>query len=64
MPALNEGDPEGGNLQAPPADGPQTLADLQTPLRMSRTGWLIAIMLLVAVLSFFIVIVCLGVDNS
>lgn len=40
------------------------MADLQTPLRMSRIGWLIAIMLFVAVLSFFIVIVCLGVDNS
>ncbi|HEY6538428.1 MAG TPA: hypothetical protein VI138_05235 [Candidatus Dormibacteraeota bacterium] len=47
-----------------PSDGPQTLADLQTPLRMSRTAWLIALMLFVAVLSFFIVIVCLGVDNS
>jgi hypothetical protein len=64
VPAPIEGDQEGGNPQAPPADGPQTLADLQTPLRMSRIGWLIAIMLFVAVLSFFIVIVLLGVDNS
>jgi hypothetical protein len=31
---------------------------------MSRTAWLIAAMLFVAVLSFFIVVVCLGVDNS
>ena len=45
-------------------DSPQTLGDLQTHLRMSRTAWLIAAMLLVAILSFFIVVVCLGVDNS
>ncbi|MGC2190728.1 MAG: hypothetical protein WA751_00120 [Candidatus Dormiibacterota bacterium] len=45
-------------------DSPQTLGDLQTHLRMSRTAWLIAVMLFVAVLSFFIVVVCLGVDNS
>lgn len=51
-------------MAGPPAEGPQTLADLQTPLKMTRIGWLIAIMLFIAVLSFFIVVVCLGVDNS
>jgi hypothetical protein len=51
----------------PPDSGgvaPQTLGDLRTPLRMSRTAWLIALMIFVAMLSFFIVVVCLGVDNS
>lgn len=57
-------EPSGVYSAAPAADGPQTLADLQTHPRMSRTAWLIAIMLFVAVLSFFIVVVCLGVDNS
>lgn len=49
---------------SPGGDGPQTLGDLQTHLRMSRTGWLIAFMFLGAALSFFIVVVCLGVVNS
>jgi len=57
-------EPSGVYLAGPPADGPQTLGDLQTHPRMSRTAWLIAIMLFVAVLSFFIVVVLLGVDNS
>jgi hypothetical protein len=33
-------------------------------MRMTRTGWLIAAMLIFAALSFFVVVVCLGVDNS
>jgi hypothetical protein len=45
-------------------DGPKTLGDVQTHLRMSRVGWLIALMIFVAVLAFFIVVVALGVDNS
>lgn len=57
-------DPSSVYPPQPAGDGPQTLGDLQTHLRMSRTAWLIAIMLFVAVLSFFIVVVCLGVDNS
>ncbi|MGC1184130.1 MAG: hypothetical protein WBA31_03130 [Candidatus Dormiibacterota bacterium] len=64
MTPASDGGREGLDREAPPPDGPQTLADLQTPLRMSRTAWLIAIMLFVAMLSFFIVVVCLGVDNS
>jgi hypothetical protein len=31
---------------------------------MGWVGWVIGICLFVAVLSFFIVVVCLGVDNS
>ena len=59
-------DNEGGGVYpvAHAGDSPKTLADLQTPMRMTRTGWLIAAMLIFAVLSFFIVVVCLGVDNS
>lgn len=54
-----------GAYPAPSSDeAPTTLGDLKTPLRMSRVGWLIAAMLFIAVLSFFIVVVCLGVDNS
>jgi hypothetical protein len=62
VPTDNE---EGGVYpEAHGGDGPRTLADLQTPMRMTRTGWLIAAMLIFAALSFFIVVVCLGVDNS
>ncbi|HVB13780.1 MAG TPA: hypothetical protein VNH38_03360 [Candidatus Dormibacteraeota bacterium] len=57
-------DEVGGYLEASGGDSPATLGDLQTPLRMSRTAWLIAAMIFVAALSFFIVVVCLGVDNS
>ncbi|MGH7642290.1 MAG: hypothetical protein ACRENX_04635 [Candidatus Dormibacteria bacterium] len=64
MPTPSEVEEGGGYPAGPGGDPPRTLGDLQTPLRMSRTGWLIAAMLLVAVLSFFIVVVCLGVDNS
>lgn len=57
--------PEGGVYPANSSgEGPKVLADLQTPRRMSRTAWLIAIMLFVAVLSFVVVVVLLGVDNS
>lgn len=31
---------------------------------MGRTGWLIVAMLVVAAVSFFIIVVCLGVDTS
>ena len=59
-------DNEGGGVypEAHAGDSPKTLADLQTPMRMTRTGWLIAAMLIFAALSFFILVVCLGVDNS
>ncbi|HUY10446.1 MAG TPA: hypothetical protein VMW80_13565 [Candidatus Dormibacteraeota bacterium] len=46
---------------APAGDYQPTLADLKTPLRMSRTAWLIAGMFLVAALSFFVLVVLLGV---
>jgi hypothetical protein len=56
---------EGGVYpEAQPGDPPKTLADLQTPVRMSRIGWLIAAMVLVAAASFFILVVLLGVDTS
>jgi len=64
MAAPTDPDESAGYPAAPTGDTPRTLGDLQTPLRMSRTAWLIAAMLFVAVLSFFIVVVCLGVDNS
>lgn len=64
MAAPTSGDDGGVRLDPPVAERPRTLADLQTPLHMSRTGWLIAAMLLVAALSFFILVVLLGVDTS
>jgi hypothetical protein len=57
-------DEDGSAAEPQPGDGPRYLGDLQTPFRMGRTGWLIVIMLLVAAISFFIVVVCLGVDTS
>jgi hypothetical protein len=57
-------DEDGSAAESQPGDAPQYLADLQTPFRMGRVGWLIVIMLLVAAISFFIIVVCLGVDTS
>jgi hypothetical protein len=45
-------------------DSPQFLGDLQTPFRLGRIGWLIAVMVVVAAISFFIIVVLLGVDTS
>ena len=63
MPGLTP-DEDGGATEPQPGDTPRYLGDLQTPFRMGRVGWLIAIMLVVAAISFFIIVVCLGVDNS
>ncbi|MGH7641228.1 MAG: hypothetical protein ACREOL_10045 [Candidatus Dormibacteria bacterium] len=58
-------DEEGTRLNAAAStEAPQTLADFQPGLRMTKTAWLIALMFLVAALAFFIVVVCLGVDQS
>ncbi len=62
VPDSDEG--SGGGQEPQTAEGPRTLADLQTPVRMSRIGWLIAAMVLVAAASFFILVVLLGVDTS
>ncbi|MGH7667289.1 MAG: hypothetical protein ACREOA_01055 [Candidatus Dormibacteria bacterium] len=43
---------------------PATLGDLQTQWHMTGLAWFIAAMLFVAVASFFVVVVLLGVDNS
>jgi len=59
-----DNDERGGYPATAAGEAPRTLGDLQTPMKMSRTGWLIAGMLFVAVFSFFIVVVCLGVTNS
>lgn len=61
--ADGDGNPGLSGGEGPPT-GPQTLADLAPRVRMGWVGWVIGICLFVAVLSFFIVVVCLGVDNS
>jgi hypothetical protein len=57
-------DEDGSATEPQPGDAPRYLGDLQTPFRMGRTGWLIVAMLVVAAISFFIIVVCLGVDTS
>ena len=64
MAALNDPDEDAAYPDGSLGDGPKTLGDVQTHLGMSRVGWLIALMIFVAVLAFFIVVVALGVDNS
>ncbi|MGA8206862.1 MAG: hypothetical protein WB801_01620 [Candidatus Dormiibacterota bacterium] len=63
MPGLSPNE-DGGATEPQPSDAPRYLGDLQTPSRIGRTGWLILAMLLVAAISFFIIVVCLGVDTS
>ncbi|MGH7665776.1 MAG: hypothetical protein ACREN1_00445 [Candidatus Dormibacteria bacterium] len=53
-----------GVAAAPTESVPASLGDLQTPWRMTGLAWFIAAMLFVAVASFFVVVVLLGVDNS
>ncbi|MFZ0996374.1 MAG: hypothetical protein WAO09_10435 [Candidatus Dormiibacterota bacterium] len=57
-------DEDGGLTEPQPGDRPRYLGDLQTSFRIGRIGWLIVAMLVVAAISFFIVVVCLGVDTS
>jgi hypothetical protein len=59
-----DNDESGAYPAASSGEAPRTLGDLQTPMRMSRTGWLIASMIFVAALSFFVVVVLLGVTSS